>query len=99
MDSSQSDTSARFNRSSYLYRMLDAAIVVICGLAVTELKFADETLADPPQIHLFLIYLCGLGVIALFPAFRLYVSWRGRMLTDLVAVSYTHLTLPTILLV
>ena len=55
MDSSQSDTSARFNRSSYLYRMLDAAIVVICGLAVTELKFADETLADPPQIHLFLI--------------------------------------------
>ena len=40
MDSSQSDTSARFNRSSYLYRMLDAAIVVICGLAVTELKLS-----------------------------------------------------------
>ena len=87
MDPSQTDTSARFNRASYLYRMLDAAIVVICGLAVTELKFSDEVAIDPPQIHLFLIYLCGLGVIALFPAFRLYVSWRGRMLTDLVVRS------------
>lgn len=87
MDPSHTDTSARFNRASYLYRMLDAAIVVICGLAVTEFKFSDEVAIDPPQIHLFLIYLCGLGVIALFPAFRLYVSWRGRMLTDLVVRS------------
>lgn len=87
MDPSLTDTSARANRSSYLYRLLDAAIVIICGLAVTELKFSDEAMADPPQIHLFLIYLCGLGVIALFPAFRLYVSWRGRRLTDLVVRS------------
>lgn len=87
MDPSQTDTSARSNRASYLYRMLDAAIVVICGLAVTEFKFSDEVAIDPPQIHLFLIYLCGVGVIALFPAFRLYVSWRGRMLTDLVVRS------------
>ncbi len=87
MDPSLTDTSARSNRSSYLYRLLDAAIVIICGLAVTELKFSDEAMADPPQIHLFLIYLCGLGVIALFPAFRLYVSWRGRRLTDLVVRS------------
>ncbi|EGP48364.1 undecaprenyl-phosphate glucose phosphotransferase [Achromobacter insuavis] len=87
MDPSLTDTSARANRSSYLYRLLDAAIVIICGLAVTELKFSDDAVADPPQIHLFLIYLCGLGVIALFPAFRLYVSWRGRRLTDLVGRS------------
>lgn len=87
MDPSLTDTSARSNRSSYLYRLLDAAIVIICGLAVTEQKFSDEAMADPPQIHLFLIYLCGLGVIALFPAFRLYVSWRGRRLTDLVVRS------------
>lgn len=87
MDPSLTDTSARSNRSSYLYRLLDAAIVIICGLAVTERKFSDEAMADPPQIHLFLIYLCGLGVIALFPAFRLYVSWRGRRLTDLVVRS------------
>ena len=87
MDPSLTDTSARANRSSYLYRLLDAAIVIICGLAVTEFKFSDEVMADPPQIHLFLIYLCGLGVIALFPAFRLYVSWRGRRLTDLVVRS------------
>ena len=87
MDPSLTDTSARANRSSYLYRLLDAAIVIICGLAVTEFKFSDEAMADPPQIHLFLIYLCGLSVIALFPAFRLYVSWRGRRLTDLVVRS------------
>lgn len=87
MDPSLTDTSARANRSSYLYRLLDAAIVIICGLAVTEFKFSDEAMADPPQIHLFLIYLCGVGVIALFPAFRLYVSWRGRRLTDLVVRS------------
>ena len=29
----------------------------------------------------------GLGVVAIFPAFRLYVSWRGRRLTDLVGRS------------
>ncbi|NMU89981.1 undecaprenyl-phosphate glucose phosphotransferase, partial [Achromobacter ruhlandii] len=87
MDPSLTDTSNRSNRSSYLYRLLDAAIVIICGLAVTELKFADEAMADPPQIHLFLIYLCGLGVIALFPAFSLYVSWRGRRLADLIVRS------------
>lgn len=87
MDPSLTDTSARSSRSSYLYRLLDAAIVIICGLAVTELKFSDEAMIDPPQIHLFLIYLCGLGVIALFPAFSLYVSWRGRRLMDLVVRS------------
>lgn len=93
MDPSLTDTSARANRSSYLYRLLDAAIVIICGLAVTEFKFSDEAMADPPQIHLFLIYLCGVGVIALFPAFRLYVSWRGRRLTDLVVRSLAAWTL------
>ncbi|HEY9247846.1 MAG TPA: hypothetical protein VIO38_01895, partial [Rariglobus sp.] len=67
--------------------MLDAAIVITCGLTATGLKFSDDALADPPQIHLFLVYLCGLGVIAIFPAFRLYVSWRGRRLADLVARS------------
>lgn len=87
MDPSQSDTSARFSGASYLYRLLDAAIVITCGLTATGLKFSDDALAEPPQIHLFLIYLCGLGVIALFPAFRLYVSWRGRLLTDLVVRS------------
>ncbi|MGE4437969.1 MAG: undecaprenyl-phosphate glucose phosphotransferase [Achromobacter pulmonis] len=87
MDPSLTDTSSRSNRSGYLYRLLDAAIVIICGLAVTEFKFSQEALADPPQIHLFLIYLCGLGVIALFPAFSLYVSWRGRRLTDLIVRS------------
>lgn len=45
MDPSLTDTSARANRSSYLYRLLDAAIVIICGLAVTEFKFSDEALS------------------------------------------------------
>lgn len=87
MDPSQTDTSARFSGASYLYRLLDAAIVITCGLTATGLKFSEEAFTDPPQIHLFLIYLCGLGVIAIFPAFRLYVSWRGRLLTDLVVRS------------
>ena len=87
MDPSQTDTSARFSGASYLYRLLDAAIVITCGLTATGLKFSEDAFTDPPQIHLFLIYLCGLGVIALFPAFRLYVSWRGRLLTDLVVRS------------
>ena len=68
MDPSQTDTSARFSGTSYLYRLLDAAIVITCGLTATGLKFSDEALTDPPQIHLFLIYLCGLGAIAIFPA-------------------------------
>ena len=68
-----------------LYRLLDAGIVIACGLAATELKFAEDMTGDPPPIHLFLIYLCGLGVIAVFPAFRLYQSWRGRRLADLAA--------------
>ena len=87
MEPSQTDTSARFSGASYLYRLLDAAIVITCGLTATGLKFSDDALADPPQIHLFLVYLCGLGAIAVFPAFRLYVSWRGRRLTDLVGRS------------
>ena len=87
MEPSQTDTSARFSGASYLYRLLDAAIVITCGLTATGLKFSDDALADPPQIHLFLVYLCGLGVIAIFPAFRLYVSWRGRRLADLVGRS------------
>ena len=75
----------RFNGASLLYRLLDAGIVIACGLAATELKFAEDMTGDPPPIHLFLIYLCGLGVIAVFPAFRLYQSWRGRRLADLAA--------------
>ncbi|MFG0230806.1 undecaprenyl-phosphate glucose phosphotransferase [Achromobacter sp. 413638] len=85
MDTPQSDASARFNGASLLYRLLDAGIVIACGLAATELKFAEDMTGDPPPIHLFLIYLCGLGVIAVFPAFRLYQSWRGRRLADLAA--------------
>ena len=85
MDTPQSDASARFNGASLLYRLLDAGIVIACGLAATELKFAEDMTGDPPPIHLFLIYLCGLGVVAVFPAFRLYQSWRGRRLADLAA--------------
>ena len=62
MDPSLTDTSARANRSSYLYRLLDAAIVIICGLAVTEFKFSDEAMADPPQIHLFPVSYTHLDV-------------------------------------
>ena len=80
MDTPQSDASARFNGASLLYRLLDAGIV-ICGLAATELKFAEDMTGDPP-IHLFLIYLCGLGVIAVFPRFA-STSPRGRRLADL----------------
>ena len=69
MDTPQSDASARFNGASLLYRPLDAGIVIACGLAATELKFAEDMTGDPPPIHLFLIYLCGLGVIAVFPRF------------------------------
>ena len=51
MDPSNSDTSAKFSGASYLYRLLDAAIVITCGLTATGLKFSDDALADPCLLY------------------------------------------------
>lgn len=83
MDSQQSDPSTRFPGTSYLYRLVDAALVIGCGLTATGLKFAGEDAGVTPPIHLFLVYLCGMAALAIFPSFRLYESWRGRRLIDL----------------
>jgi putative colanic acid biosynthesis UDP-glucose lipid carrier transferase len=82
METSPVGVPGRLPDTSYLYRLLDAGIVAAVGLAATEWQATRFGTVTPP-VHLFLIYLCSLGTIAIFPAFRLYGSWRGRNLSNL----------------
>jgi putative colanic acid biosynthesis UDP-glucose lipid carrier transferase len=86
MDTSSVNVSGRLADTNLLFRLTDAAIVASVGLAAItwlDARQGPETAA----IQTMLVYLCSLGSIALFPAFRLYTSWRGRSLFDLAARS------------
>lgn len=82
METSPFGVPGKLPDTSYLYRLLDAAIVAVVGMAATEWQLSTLGVSAPP-VHLFLVYMCSLGTIAIFPAFRLYTSWRGRNLSDL----------------
>ncbi|GAA4330620.1 undecaprenyl-phosphate glucose phosphotransferase [Pigmentiphaga soli] len=66
-----------------VYRLADACIVIGCGLAAGRLPLPGQPPADMPPIQPFLIVLCALAALLVFPAFRLYGSWRGRRMGDL----------------
>jgi putative colanic acid biosynthesis UDP-glucose lipid carrier transferase len=85
MDTSSINVSGRLADTSLLFRLTDAAIVASIGLAATT--WMDALGPDAAPIHAMLVYLCSFGTVALFPAFRLYTSWRGRSLVDLTARS------------
>jgi putative colanic acid biosynthesis UDP-glucose lipid carrier transferase len=81
METSPISVSGRFPDTSFLYRLTDAAIVAVIGLAATEWQLDRQGTTVP--IHAMLVYLCSLATLGLFPAFRLYSSWRGRNMADL----------------
>ncbi|ARP88756.1 undecaprenyl-phosphate glucose phosphotransferase [Bordetella genomosp. 9] len=82
MNTSSVNVSGRLADTSVLYRLTDAAIVAAVGLAATSWLDARQG-PDIAPIHAMLVYLCSFGTMAVFPAFRLYTSWRGRSLFDL----------------
>jgi putative colanic acid biosynthesis UDP-glucose lipid carrier transferase len=82
MDTSSVNVSGRLPDTSLLFRLTDAAIVAAVGLVSTSWLDARQGPEVAP-IHTMLVYLCSVGTLAIFPAFRLYSSWRGRSLFDL----------------
>ncbi|WP_454724257.1 MULTISPECIES: undecaprenyl-phosphate glucose phosphotransferase [Cupriavidus] len=60
-----------------LYRFADAAIVAACGVVVGELLFPHGLRSAAP-VHGFIIVLCAVSTLLVFPACGLYHSWRGR---------------------
>jgi putative colanic acid biosynthesis UDP-glucose lipid carrier transferase len=82
MDTSSVNVSGRLPDTSLLFRLADAAIVAAVGLVSTSWLDARQGPEVAP-IHTMLVYLCSVGTLAIFPAFRLYSSWRGRSLFDL----------------
>lgn len=86
MDMPPMNVSGRFAGNGVLYRLADAAIIAACGMTTTH-WFAQRQQVDIAPIHALLVYLCSFIAIAMFPAFRLYASWRGRSLADLAARS------------
>jgi putative colanic acid biosynthesis UDP-glucose lipid carrier transferase len=82
METSPFSVSGRLPDTGYLYRLTDAAIVAVIGLLAMEWH-VSRVGAEAPPIQSMLVYVCSLGAFALFPAFRLYTSWRGRSLFDL----------------
>ncbi|CAM3517980.1 undecaprenyl-phosphate glucose phosphotransferase [Bordetella sputigena] len=91
MDTSSVNVSGRLADTSLLFRLTDAAVVAAVGLIATTWLDARQGL-DVAPIHAMLVYLCSFGTIAIFPAFRLYTSWRGRSLFDLSARSFAAWT-------
>ncbi|MBX6317134.1 undecaprenyl-phosphate glucose phosphotransferase [Pigmentiphaga sp.] len=75
--------SERVSGAPVLYRLFDASLVVACGLAAAEWRLPYGTNMAPAPIHLFLIAFSTLAALLVFPAFRLYGSWRGRQLSEL----------------
>ncbi|OZI63244.1 undecaprenyl-phosphate glucose phosphotransferase [Bordetella genomosp. 11] len=91
MDTSSVNVSGRLADTSLLFRLTDAAVVAAVGLAATAWLDVRQG-PDVAPIHAMLVYLCSFGTIALFPAFRLYSSWRGRSLFDLSIRSFAAWT-------
>ncbi|WP_144637745.1 undecaprenyl-phosphate glucose phosphotransferase [Bordetella genomosp. 13] len=86
MESPSMYVSGRLADASLLFRLTDAAIIAVAGLiALHEFDLRQQT--DPAPIHALLVYLCSAVALAVFPAFGLYASWRGRSLVDLAARS------------
>jgi len=83
MDASTFDVSGKLPGTSSLFRAADAALIAVTGLAAIEWQVA-RTGVDVSPIHSLLVYFCALATLVVFPAFRLYGSWRGRPLYDLV---------------
>ncbi|OWT68978.1 MULTISPECIES: undecaprenyl-phosphate glucose phosphotransferase [unclassified Achromobacter] len=83
MDASTFDVSGKLPGTSTLFRAADAALVAVTGLAAIEWQ-AARTGLDVSAIHSLLVYFGTLATLVVFPAFRLYGSWRGRPLYDLV---------------
>ncbi|OVZ58487.1 undecaprenyl-phosphate glucose phosphotransferase [Pigmentiphaga sp. NML080357] len=83
MESAAFPESERLSGAHVLYRLFDASLVVGCGLAAAEWRLPSGTNLSAPPIHLFLIAFCSLAALLVFPAFRLYGSWRGRQLSEL----------------
>ena len=91
MDTPPVNVYGRISETSLLFRLTDAGIVAAVGLGALRWT-ASQQPTDVAPIHELLVYLCCVCTIALFPAFRLYASWRGRSLIDLVARSLTAWT-------
>ncbi len=83
METSPFDVPGKLHGTSYLFRTADAALVAAAGWAAIEWQVA-RTGFDIFPIHSLLVYFCALATLVVFPAFRLYGSWRGRPLYDLV---------------
>ncbi|MDX3905541.1 MAG: undecaprenyl-phosphate glucose phosphotransferase [Pigmentiphaga sp.] len=87
MESASFPESERVTGAHALYRLFDASLVVSCGLAAAEWRLPAGANLTAPPIHLFLIAFCTLAALLIFPAFRLYGSWRGRQLSELLLSS------------
>ncbi|MDQ2147441.1 undecaprenyl-phosphate glucose phosphotransferase [Alcaligenaceae bacterium C4P045] len=83
MNSPLNDASHRPPGRGYPYRALDAAVVLCTGILSARWQFDQNV----PPLHYFLAYLCSMATFALFPAFGLYASWRGRRLGEWAARS------------
>ncbi|WP_035882945.1 undecaprenyl-phosphate glucose phosphotransferase [Cupriavidus metallidurans] len=67
----------RHSALHYLYRLGDAVLIAVCGIAMGALYFHDGIRSAAP-VNGFLTMLCALGALLIFPAFGIYESWRGR---------------------
>lgn len=81
----------RLPDTGLLFRLTDAAIVAAAGLASVQWLAARQD-TELAQIYALLVYLCSFCTIALFPAFRLYASWRGRSLVELAGRAFAAWT-------
>lgn len=81
----------RLPDTGLLFRLTDAAIVAAAGLASVQWLAARQD-TELAQIYALLVYLCSFCTIALFPAFRLYASWRGRSLVELAGRTFAAWT-------
>jgi putative colanic acid biosynthesis UDP-glucose lipid carrier transferase len=82
MEMSSVHMSNKLADTSVMFRLIDVGIVIITGLTTTEWLLIHQR-SEWTLIHAMLVYLCSFGCAAIFPAFRLYSSWRGRSLVEL----------------
>ncbi|ALM84024.1 undecaprenyl-phosphate glucose phosphotransferase [Bordetella sp. N] len=83
METSTFDVTGKLPGTSSLFRAADAALIGVTGLAAIEWQVA-RTGVDVFPIQSLLVYFCTVATLVVFPIFRLYGSWRGRPLYDLV---------------
>ncbi|CAM3289401.1 undecaprenyl-phosphate glucose phosphotransferase [Cupriavidus taiwanensis] len=83
MASSSTFAAERHTALHLLYRLADAVLVGACAVVIGALYFPEGIRGAAP-VHGFLAALCSIGVLAVFPAFGIYESWRGRSRAALV---------------